>query len=360
MKRNSERSEMSVTMSMHRIFKGTITAIIALTLMAFNVGCSSTSSSQASSAEDSSTNALAVASMKGATSIGIASMMQEDSEDDEFDFEVYASADEIAPKLVSGDLDIALIPANLAATLSNKTDGDIKVIDVNTLGVLYAITADENLKALPSATITDIAGYTIFMTGKGTVPEYTVRILLESAGLSMDSVNIEFCSEPSEAVARLESAPRAVAIVPQPYATAATLQNDQLASIIDLSEQWDILAADETSPMPDKGRMVTGVTVARASVIDENPEAVEKFIEQHRSSAEIAMKDPSSIAAKVVELGIVGKESIAEVAIPLCNIVCLTGEEMEDALSGYLEALFVMDPDAIGGDLPGDELYYLG
>ena len=44
---------------------------------------------------------------------------------------------------------------------------------------------------------------------------------------------------------------------------------------------------------------------------------------------------------------------------PLCNIVCITGEEMKQALSGYLEVLSGQDAKSIGGTLPGDDFYYL-
>lgn len=364
---------MSFTRNKSRIIPAMIASLLATVLMFSSVvlatGCAASSDqgSSASASSDGSTAAgstlaepLTVASMKGATSIGLASMMQDDTEDDDYVFEMYAAADEIAPKLVSGDVDIALIPANLAATLYGKTDGGIQVIDINTLGVLYALTADADLKALDGASMADLAGRTIYMSGKGTVPEYTVRCLLQAAGLDEASVSIEFCSEPTEAVARLAAAPDAVGIVPQPFATAALMQNDQLASIMDLSEQWDLLAVDEDSDLPDNGRMVTGVTVARTSVIEEHPDAIADFLEAHRASAEVADTDPSAIAAEVVELGIVGKEAIAEAAIPLCNIVCITGDDMEEALSGYLEALFALAPEAVGGSLPPDEFYFLG
>lgn len=43
---------------------------------------------------------------------------------------------------------------------------------------------------------------------------------------------------------------------------------------------------------------------------------------------------------------------------PLCNIVYITGNEMKNKLSGYLNVLFEQNPKAVGGNVPGDDFYY--
>lgn len=337
------------------------TALALAGLLAL-AGCATSPAADSSQAASDATTSepVRIASLKGPTTIGLASMIQEDG--DAYDVTVHATADEVAPLLASGDIDIALVPANLAATLFARTEGGIEAIDVNTLGVLYALTADEGLKEQRDIAFADLAGRTIYLTGKGTVPEYTVRCLLAAAGLTEADVTLEFRSEPTEVVALLATDPSAVGIVPQPFATAATIQNEAIANVMDLTEQWDALTASDEAADGNgtSGRFVTGVTVARTAFIDEHPELVEAFLEAHRASAEVAQGDPAAIAQEVVDLGIVGNVQIAEQAIPLCNVVCLTGDEMRSALSGYLEALFALDPTAIGGALPEDAFYYLG
>lgn len=270
-------------------------------------------------------------------------------------FELAASADEVAPKLASGDCDIALIPANLAATLYQRTDGAVRVIDVNTLGVLYALTADEALKGAEAPSMADLAGRTVYLTGKGTVPGYTVECLLQAAGVA-DQVTLDYRSEPTEVAVLIQADPTAVGILPQPYATAAASKDPSLQAVLDLTEQWD-LAFDEAADDQEPGRFVTGVTVVRAEVLEQRPQAVAQFLADHAASAALATDDPAAVAPEVVELGIVGSVPVAEKAIPLCNIVCLTGDEMKAALSGYLERLFELAPEALGGALPDDAFY---
>lgn len=342
------------------LFLGVLVAAFGLFALA---GCAASQAGSDSPSADSPTASSAadnivvsVASMKGATSIGLAAMMQDNPAN--YDFQIYTAADEIVPLLSSGDVDIALIPANLAATLYQKTDGAIQVIDINTLGVLYAVTANSEMQAVENFSMANLAGSTVYMTGKGTVPEYTVRALIAAAGLEEDAVTLEFRSEPTEVVALLQEEPNAVGILPQPFVTAALAQNSSLATVMDLTEQWDALTALD-SGLPDGGRMITGVTVARTAFIEENPQAVVNFLQDHLASTELVNSDPATVAPEVVDLGIVGSGAVAEDAIPACNIVCITGDAMKTALAGYLEALYQLEPSSIGGVPAPDGLYYV-
>lgn len=332
-------------------------ALLAASLVLSGCSAPSSTSSASSSASSSATTSdaraeaaaieadgLRIGSLKGPTSIGLASMMEQD----QGIFTVAASADEIAPQLLQDELDIVLVPANLAATLYQKTDGAIRAIDVNTLGVLYAVTAAEDVSS-----VEDLRGRTVYMTGKGTVPEYTVLALLEAAGIPLDEVDMQFRSEPAEVAALIAQDAASVGILPQPYATSATMQNESLKSVIDLSEAWERIGNGKL------GSIVTGVTIAKAATVEAQPEAIAEFLQRHTASAAVADTDPAAIAEEVVSLGIIGNTEVALKAIPLCNAVCYTGEEMKAALSGYLEALFAQEPSSIGGEMPGEDFYYL-
>lgn len=321
-------------------------AAVALALCFTLAGCASSSNDQQADLSEytSEADALRIGSMKGPTSIGLASMMDQE----QGQFTVVGAADELTPLLLQDQIDIALVPANVAAVLYARTEGQIQVIDVNTLGVLYGISLDESIN-----NVEDLRGRTVYMTGKGTVPEYTFMALLAAANITTDEVTVEFCSEPTEVVAQISQHADAVGILPQPYATACTLKNENLHTVLDLTEAWAEMTGGQ------KGDVVTGVTVAKTSTIEEKEGAVKLFLQRHAASAEVAQTDPSAIVAKVVELGIIENETLAEKAIPNCNVVCYTGEEMKAALAGYLQALFDQNTEALGGSLPGDDFYFM-
>lgn len=301
------------------------------------------------SKEDESVQ-VRVGSMKGPTSMGLLYMMADaeagETEND-YEFQMVTAADELLPLMIKGEMDIALVPANVASVLYNKTQGGITVIDINTLGVLYMVSGDASVQS-----ITDLEGKTIYLTGKGTTPDYVLQYILKANGISTADCTLEYKSEATEVAALLAEKPDAIGLLPQPFVTVACAQNEALSVIFDMNEEWEKVQGENGS------RMVTGVTVVRNAFLEEKEEAVKVFLKEHAESTEAINADPATGAALVVEAGIIGKEPIAQKAIPFCHIVSITGEEMEQYLSGYLQVLFEQAPEAVGGNLPGEDFYY--
>ena len=308
---------------------------LAVILMVFT-GCTG------KAAADDNVN-IRVGSLKGPTSIGIINMIH-DGENSNYSFTMETQPDVLLAGMVSGDLDIALVPANVASVLYNKTGGGISVIDINTLGVLYMVSGDASIKGM-----NDLEGRTVYTTGAGSTPEYVLRYLLKANGLE-DKVNIEFKSEATEVVSTILQDTSSVGLLPQPFVIAALSQNDSLSIVLDTTKEWDALE--------NGSKLVTGVTVARNEFIEEHPQAVASFLKDHASSADFVNSDTKTAAEYVAEAGIIEKAPVAEKAIPFCNIVCIEGSDMKSALSGYLSVLYEQDPKSVGGALPGDDFYY--
>ena len=296
---------------------------------------------------------IRIGSLKGPTSMGLVFLMEMSENGktaNDYEFTMVTAADELLPKVISGELDMALLPANVASVLYNRMDGAISVIDINTLGVLYAVTADDSIQS-----IADLKGRTIYMTGKGTTPDYVFRYLLSENGLSDSDLTLEYKSEPTEVAALLQQEDGAVGVLPQPFVTAVCAQNKDLKTPLDLTAEWDKTQKSSSSP----SRMVSGVTVVRNDILEKEPEAVKIFLSEHEKSAAYTKEQTQKAAELVVKTGIIEKAPIAELALPKCNITCITGTQMKDALSGYLQVLYDQDPKSVGGELPGDEFYYL-
>ncbi len=287
-----------------------------------------------------------VGSLSGPTTIGIVNLMNDvdtAENDTNYEFTVATQPDEIAAALNAGDLDIALIPANLASVLYNRTEGGIEVIDINTYGVLYCLSTDSSIQSIGS-----LAGRTVITTGQGATPEYAINYLLGQYGIT--DCTLDFKTEGAEVIASLQENPDQIAILPQPAATAAMAQVEGLGIAFSLDDEWSGVTSDS--------RLVTGVTVVRTAFAEEHPEAVASFIEDHRDSVDEANNNVEQTAQFVVDAGIVGAAPIAQRAIPLCNIVCVTGDQMRTDLQGYLQTLYDANPQAVGGALPGDDFYY--
>ena len=371
---------MRKNVSFARAVAACVGAVAALALILCCAGCSagttassSASASASSSAAQSAASSIEsvdpvqvnVASLKGPTSIGLVSFMAQAEANEthnSFNFSIAGTADEILPGLINGSVDIALIPANAASVVYNKTSGGVQVIDVNTLGVLYVVTGDTSVNS-----ISDLAGKTVVMTGKGTTPECVMNYLLDKAGIA-SQVTLEFKSEATEVAAVLANDASTIAVLPEPYVTSVCAQNVEVSARVSLTSEWDALqagsagagtsaSASSASAGESAGQLVTGVTVVRSEFLQEHPQAVAEFLQGQQQSVATVNEDPASAASLVVEYGIIQKEALAQKAIPNCNLVCLTGDTMKNALSGYLEVLYNQDASLIGGALPSSDFY---
>ncbi len=291
-----------------------------------------------------------IGSLKGPTSIGLVYLMEQAEKKETvnaYDFTMAVTADELLIAMLSEELDIALIPANVASVLYNRAEGDVAVIDINTLGVLYMVTGDDKIKG-----IEDLKGRTVYMTGKGTTPDHVMQYLLGANGLTASDVTLEYKSEAMEVAAVLAEDPAAVGVLPQPFVTVACAQNEKLSAAIDLTKEWAAVQGEGGSSL------VTGVTVVRKGFLSQAKEAVDQFLDDHAVSAAYANEHVEETAQMVAAAGIIEKAAVAEKAIPACNITYLDGEEMKQALSGYLTVLCEQDPASVGGGLPGEDFYY--
>ena len=288
-----------------------------------------------------------VTALRGPTAMGMVKLMK-DSESGEingndYNFKIEGAIDAVTPALVRGTTDIAAVPANVSSVLYNNTDGGVRVLAINTLGVLYIAEKGYSIHS-----VEDLRGKTIYSSGNGATPEYALRFVLESAGLEIGKdVFIEWRSEHAECVAALESSENAVAMLPQPFLTSALVSNPEIRVALDLNDLWMEAMGTE---------LITGVVVARSDFLSENEDAVKAFLSSYSDSVDFVNGNIDEGARLVGEYGIVG-EAVSKKAIPGCNITCITGEEMKNALSNYLEVLYSMNPKSVGGSLP-DEAYY--
>ncbi|MBR2258843.1 MAG: ABC transporter substrate-binding protein [Blautia sp.] len=294
-----------------------------------------------------------VTALKGPTAMGLVKLMDDSDkgvlEEGEYSFNIAAAIDLVTPEVVQGNTDIAALPANLASVLYNNTEGGVKVLAINTLGVLYIVGTGDGV-----ASAEDLKGKTIYASGKGATPEYALSYILRENGIDPETdVTIEWKSEHSECLAALLADPEGIALLPQPFVTTAQMKNDQIKVLLDLTEEWDKLQADAETA----SGLITGVTVVRTAYAQEHPDEVEAFLRNYEASVSFVNENMDEAAAMTGAYDIVPEE-VAKKALPACNITFVSGQEMKEKLSGYLEVLFEQNPAAVGNALPGDDFYY--
>ena len=293
-------------------------------------------------AEETEAVTLNIAALKGPTAMGMVEMME--TSGDSYTFTLEGSPDAITPRIAKGEIDIAAVPANLAAVLYNNTKG-VKVIAVNTLGVLYLVGNGE----VEINRREDLLGKTIYSAGKGSTPQYALESILSALNLEEGKdVFVEWKSEHAECVAALLSDTESIAMLPQPFATSALMQNKSLSIVLDLNELWESING---SPL------ITGCLIARSEVLEKYKEAVESFLSLYSSSVDWVNSNNAEASLLIEKYGII-KAAVAAKALPYCNIVCIRGEEMKKALNIYYNSLYSLNPKSVGGSIPSEEIYF--
>lgn len=293
---------------------------------------------------------IRIAALKGPTAIGMVKIMENAAADiaaNEYNFTIAGAADEITAGLVKGDFDIAAIPCNLASVLYNNTEGKIKLAGINTLGVLYIVETGDTIH-----TVDDLKGKTIYSTGLGTTPQYTLNYLLNAHGIDPEKdLTVEYKTEATEVAAVLNEADNAIAMLPQPYVTTVMMNNDKVRIALDVAKEWEAVSTDSSS-------VVTGVVVVNKDFLENNKAAFDAFMAEYAESVKYVNENIDDAAALVEKFDIFKAAPIKK-AIPYCNIVLIQGDEMKEKVGGYLSALHAQNPKSVGGKLPADDFYYI-
>ena len=285
-----------------------------------------------------------VMTLNGTTGFGMAALIADAQAGQaalNYSFSVETDASNITAALVSGDCDIAALPTNAASALYNKTGGKVQVLALNTLGVLYLVT--DGSVAVES--FADLAGQTVYVPAQN--PSFLFAYLCQANGVDVTIDNSY--AQPAELNTAVASGEVSLAVLPEPLLTVARAQNQNLVVALDLTEEWDKVA--------EPGSLVQGCCVVRTDFAAEHPTELKKFLEEYEASVKLMSDDPAAAAAKIEESGIFAKAAVAEKAIPRCNLCFITGEEMRQSLGAFLDIMFAINPQSIGGAVPAEDFY---
>lgn len=290
---------------------------------------------------------IRVTTLNGTTGFGMAPLMKENSlgnTNNKYEFSVQSDPAVVSAGLMNGSIDIAALPTNAAANVYNKTGGDVQIIAINTLGVLYVVTNGVEINS-----ISDLESKTIYCPAQN--PSFITKYIIEKNGLegkvTIDSTTYAKADALREAV---KAGNVDIAVLPEPMVTIAKSGNTNLKVSLDLTEEWNKVS--------DGKQLVQGCVVVRTEFANEYPGSVEAFLKEYRKSIEALNDDPASAAASIKEFGVFANENVAKVAIPNCNIAYMDGKDMKEAMEKFLEAMNEVAPASIGNSIPGDDFYY--
>lgn len=339
--------------------KKLLAVILTLCLLAAFAGCAQQNPDTGSSSETPASSEATAANpvdmnvytLKGPTGMGMVKLMSDSdnsSTANNYKFTMASAPDEIVAAISNGSADIAACPINLASTLYKKTSGGVKLLAVNTLGVLYVLENGDTINSMA-----DLKGKTIYATGQGATPEYTLNYLLEKNGIDpKNDVTIEYKSEHSELATLAAAGDAAIAVLPEPNVTSALAQSEGgLRIALDLTKEWNKVCDSQ---------LAQGCIIVRKEFLENNTDAVNKFLSEYKASVDYVLNNADEAANLIEQYGIMAKAALAKKALPNCNITFLVGDEMKIMAAENLQVLYDANPASVGGAMPDDSFYYTG
>ncbi len=339
-----------------KTIKKTAAFLLAAFLLAGVAGCAgqtSTGQSTTAAASKPAPVTVRVAALNGPTGLGLAKLMDNSAKSltqGQYAVSLEASPTFIVPLITTGDADIAAVPLNTAAVLYNRTGGAVKMLAINTLGVLYLLEQGDTIK-----TIADLKGKTVYSSGQGASPEYILNYLLKENGLDPEKdVTVEYKEDHSKLAADAASGEAAVCLLPEPFVTTAMSKNTKLRIALDMTEEWE--KADKAKG--SESTLAMGCLVVRAEFAEKNAAAVHTFLSEYEASVKFINANLPQAGILAAKFGIVPDAALAQKAIPNCNITFIAGSDMKRIAAQNFAVLFEANPSSVGGALPKDDFYY--
>ena len=302
--------------------------------------------------EPDSSLEIKIYSLNGTTALGLAQMIdsvENNTATMNYDISLHAAADTITGPIVNGECAIAALPTNAAAKLYKASQGKIKLLAINTLGVLYLLQGEgESITSLD-----DLKGKTVYLPGAGSNPEFITKALLESAGLKVGEdviVDTTTYQSPDALQTAVVSGAAKLAVLPEPKVTVTLTKNANVKVALDLTAEWEKINGENT--------LVQGCLVVNTAFAEAHPAEIAQFLKDYEASvAKIATADEEAINM-IVNAGILPAAAVAQKALPKCNICFIAGEDMKTPMNTFCEKIFAQFPTAIGA-MPDDEFYYI-
>ena len=287
---------------------------------------------------------IRVSVLNGTTGFGAAKLMDAAQKDESalnYNFKVETDASVINTGLINNEIDFAALPTNAASVLFNKTQGGVKVIALNTLGVLYVVENGNTVNSLA-----DLAGKTVYCPAQN--PAFIFEAICRANGVNV-TIDTAY-AQPADLRTALASGLLDIAVLPEPMVTIAKSANDKLVTALDLTEEWEKAYGENT--------LMQGCIVVRTEWAKNHPNELNEFLKAYKESVEYTVAHPDDASELIVSTAVfAGKAPVAAKAIPNCNIVYIDGDEMASSLSIFFEKLYAISPSAVGGSIPDSGIY---
>lgn len=329
---------------------------IVIVLIFVLAGCDK--STPATETDDDSVP-VRLGTLRGPTGVAFAPILSEPAElgnpNYYIEADVFSTPDLLVSQVLSGSIDVAALPTNLASVLYNR-EAELQLAGVIGTGVLYLV-ADAPLDW------DDLHGRTVYTFARGATPDILFRALATEAGLVPGvDFQLEYAADQVELAQSLIAGRRTLAVLPEPFVTRVTEASPDLQPALNLQREWTRFFGAEAAAAdgaPAGGYPMTALVVTKRFA-NEHPAGLSALIDRYKQGLAAYATDPSATSAVAASLDLGLDAETIQAALPRLNMTWIPAAEARHSVEIFLGVLADENPASIGGRLPAADFFLSG
>ncbi|MCC0646083.1 MULTISPECIES: ABC transporter substrate-binding protein [unclassified Clostridioides] len=260
-------------------------------------------------------------------------------------YSIEKTPEAISTRVMKKDVDIAIVPSNMAAIAYNKTSS-YNIVGTVGMGSLYLVSTDD------IKDYSDLIGKEVGCTGKGLTPDITIRSLLSQKDISPADINFNYVNSASELVPLLAAGKITTGIVPEPALSTLMSKNPDIKIIKSLNDSWKEVSGS-------KDGYPQSTLIIKSDFLRDNKEFVDSFLGQLSNSVDWANKNPEELGKYSENIKISTEPKIIGKALKRANLKYIPVKDMINDYKNYYEKLANFDDKTVGGKVPDEAIYFV-
>ncbi|MDN3519464.1 ABC transporter substrate-binding protein [Aquisalimonas lutea] len=260
----------------------------------------------------------------------------------------WRNPDQLRIWIASGRIAAAASPTNVTANLYNR-GVDVGLVDVTVRGMLHVLVAGRST----ANGLASLRGLRVGIPFRDDMPDVVFRRLLEAAGIDpVKDLEAVYLGTPVEAAQMFLARRLDALVLPEPAATLvrerAELVGIPLATL-DLQAVW----ADRFGGEP---RLPQAGLLCERRLAEREPGLVQALVAASADAVAWVTAHPGAAAEAASEVTGLPASAVAT-ALGRARLGHRTARAARPELEAFFSRMAEMDPELIGGTLPGDDFY---
>lgn len=312
-----------------------LSLVICLTAFAF-AGCKS---------KNEPIKVLMLDDLNAASAVLLMKEAQDGNTKNQYTFKTESSVTRLIASIGTSKADIAIAPAYAAASVYNKTKGDVRLLGIVSAGELSLLENGNTINSL-----SDLKGKEVYVSGKSSDTEFILKKVLSANGVKSDEVTVTKVEDDKELTEAIVNGTAKITVANQPVKATVLSKVSSARSVRGLNSEWN-------SATNSAGTIQVCV-FATTNFVEDNGSELKKFIKEYKEAVYMASTDKTKAAKLCAEFDIMESEEIAKAALKNVDFKFVDGADMKTAFKKNINALHKVGMKAIGQKAPGSVFYY--